>query len=267
MPEPKELISAEMLRKVFTTTRVQIGADNWPRYAAELNSALREVVAAREREWMKMFCDLTPGGSEFANDPKRCVAYAIGRINDLMDQLKRMHIEVEAREQAAAMEMLKAVDEAALAPAEWTDDYVAWCRYKFENERGTEIITCDSDAEGAFKVYRHSGLASHRAAPLSEEAWKALESANEMCRSAFQIAQREGVDTNWETFKNRLDESLKIQHQVMHPAQYNLSSPTEAPRQLTNLSTKQWKQVKEKVPVEGLGIAEPPAPGTSGETK
>jgi len=79
MPEPKELISAEMLRKVFTTTRVQIGADNWPRYAAELNSALREVVAAREREWMKMFCDLTPGGSEFANDPHRELA---GRQNE-----------------------------------------------------------------------------------------------------------------------------------------------------------------------------------------
>lgn len=30
-----------------------------------------------------------------------------------------------------------------------TDDYVAWCRYT-----ATTIVTCDSDAENAFKVYR-----------------------------------------------------------------------------------------------------------------
>lgn len=31
------------------------------------------------------------------------------------------------------------------------DDYVAWCRYT-----NTTIVTCDSDAEGAFRVYRHA---------------------------------------------------------------------------------------------------------------
>lgn len=31
------------------------------------------------------------------------------------------------------------------------DDYVAWCRYTKNS-----IVTCDSDAPGAFKVYRHS---------------------------------------------------------------------------------------------------------------
>lgn len=35
------------------------------------------------------------------------------------------------------------------------DDYVAWCRYKYNPEGGIEsIVTCDSDAKGAFKVYR-----------------------------------------------------------------------------------------------------------------
>ena len=29
------------------------------------------------------------------------------------------------------------------------DNYVAWCRYT-----GTTIVTCDSDAQGAFRVYR-----------------------------------------------------------------------------------------------------------------
>lgn len=36
-----------------------------------------------------------------------------------------------------------------------SDDYVAWCRYIFNESGGIETIeTCDSDAKGAFKVYR-----------------------------------------------------------------------------------------------------------------
>ena len=35
------------------------------------------------------------------------------------------------------------------------DDYVAWCRYS-----GKSIVTCDSDAEGAFRVYRRSDAAT-----------------------------------------------------------------------------------------------------------
>jgi hypothetical protein len=36
---------------------------------------------------------------------------------------------------------------------ERSDDYVAWLRYVHEGER-TRIVVCDSDAPGAFKVYR-----------------------------------------------------------------------------------------------------------------
>lgn len=41
------------------------------------------------------------------------------------------------------------------------DDYVAWCRYDFTDEEtiGATINTCDSDAKGAFKVYRAPYLA------------------------------------------------------------------------------------------------------------
>lgn len=35
------------------------------------------------------------------------------------------------------------------------DDHVAWCRYVND---GNRIVLCDSDAEGAFKVYRASQL-------------------------------------------------------------------------------------------------------------
>lgn len=37
------------------------------------------------------------------------------------------------------------------------NDYVAWCRYTYNSEGGIQsIVTCDSHAKGAFKVYRAS---------------------------------------------------------------------------------------------------------------
>jgi hypothetical protein len=50
----------------------------------------------------------------------------------------------------------------ALASA---DNYVAWCRYK-----GKSIVTCDSDAPKAFKVYRHPATASVEA-PACRPGW------------------------------------------------------------------------------------------------
>ena len=37
--------------------------------------------------------------------------------------------------------------------------HVAWCRYVTKHERPTRIVLCDSDAEGAFPVFRrpHDG--------------------------------------------------------------------------------------------------------------
>src|ERR1043165_8676995 len=35
-----------------------------------------------------------------------------------------------------------------------SDNYVAWCRYTYDESGGIKtIVTCDSDAKGAFKVY------------------------------------------------------------------------------------------------------------------
>lgn len=48
---------------------------------------------------------------------------------------------------------------------------------------------------------------------------KALESANEICRSAFAIADREGKTTNWEAFRSRTKDSLALQHSVLFPGQ------------------------------------------------
>lgn len=48
----------------------------------------------------------------------------------------------------------------------------------------------------------------------------ALKSANEICRSAFQIANRDGQATNWEAFRGQVHKSLALQHRVMYPQQY-----------------------------------------------
>lgn len=53
---------------------------------------------------------------------------------------------------------------------EGNGDYVAWCRY---TERS--IVTCDSDAPGAFRVYRRATPVS--SAPFTEEQQAAIAKA------------------------------------------------------------------------------------------
>ena len=45
----------------------------------------------------------------------------------------------------------------------------------------------------------------------------ALDDANGLCRSAYQIADRMGGQTNWPAFKEQLNQSLKRQHEIMYP--------------------------------------------------
>ena len=49
---------------------------------------------------------------------------------------------------------------------------------------------------------------------------KALWAANEVMRSMYQIAIREGRDTNWPPFIERLKKELQVQHELMYPDQY-----------------------------------------------
>jgi len=43
-----------------------------------------------------------------------------------------------------------------------------------------------------------------------------LAAANGLLRSAFQIAKRDGKDTNWEAWRKQLDIALVRQHKLMH---------------------------------------------------
>jgi len=55
----------------------------------------------------------------------------------------------EAGFRAVCIHLVDEFMQKAVVPYE-EDDYVAWVRY-----HGSSISTCDSDADGAFKVYRH----------------------------------------------------------------------------------------------------------------
>jgi hypothetical protein len=54
-----------------------------------------------------------------------------------------------------------------------SDDYVAWCTYTYNEEGGIQtIVTCDSDAKGAFKVYRAIPVSEPSAEAQPEEGEK-----------------------------------------------------------------------------------------------
>jgi hypothetical protein len=49
---------------------------------------------------------------------------------------------------------------------------------------------------------------------------EALYSANGVMRSMYQIAAREGRDTNWGPFIKALEKELQVQHEIMYPDRY-----------------------------------------------
>lgn len=47
---------------------------------------------------------------------------------------------------------------------------------------------------------------------------KLLDEANGLLRSAHEVAKRDGADTHWQPFRDRLMEALQRQHRVMYPS-------------------------------------------------
>ena len=45
-----------------------------------------------------------------------------------------------------------------------------------------------------------------------------MEEANSLLRSAYQVALREGKETNWEAFKKCVYKELVIEHKIMYPS-------------------------------------------------
>ncbi len=55
----------------------------------------------------------------------------------------------------------------------------------------------------------------------------ALVDANDLCRSAWQISERDGKETEWKNFRDCLGESLERQHRMMYPPNDKLSDRRE----------------------------------------
>jgi len=80
----------------------------------------------------------------------------------------------------------------------------------------------------------------------------ALKDANDLCRSAYQIAEREGAETNWTAFHTQLKASLERQHKALH-------APAEPPCDIYGTEGNKGCRVHRYVPcptldAEGLRI-------------
>ena len=70
-------------------------------------------------------------------------------------------------------------------------------------------------AGGALKMAAR--IAELEARPDAAASMKMLAEANELLRSAWQIANRGGKETDWPAWRAKLEESLKRQHDALHP--------------------------------------------------
>lgn len=72
------------------------------------------------------------------------------------------------------------------------------------------------------------GMAADAGLPVASrlDLMAMIKEANEMLRSAYAVAEREGGCTNWEAFRNRLKAVLEQQHRVMYPKSVSGTSKT-----------------------------------------
>jgi hypothetical protein len=85
----------------------------------------------------------------------------------------------------------------------------------------TDLIVLDTERtttdmrDGALALEGHAVL---RCALINDirRLTEILSEANEVCRSAHSIAERDGAETNWEAFRSRLALALANQHSVLH---------------------------------------------------
>lgn len=60
-------------------------------------------------------------------------------------------------------------------PDDEQDQHVAWCKYVPDERRGTRIKLCDSDAPGAFRVFRSAPAEKARALLIHEQSQRSME--------------------------------------------------------------------------------------------
>lgn len=67
--------------------------------------------------------------------------------------------------EATVTATIAALRERLARPVVPPEEHIGWCRYVTGHEKATRIVLCDSDAPGAFKVYRSAPTS----VPLTDE--------------------------------------------------------------------------------------------------
>lgn len=76
------------------------------------------------------------------------------RLRELIRVTTREVKAVGGASAGTTLEMIGYIRELERTKTQSEDSYVAWCRYTYDESGGIRsIVTCDSDAKGAFKVY------------------------------------------------------------------------------------------------------------------
>ena len=85
------------------------------------------------------------------------VASRQGEIDALRAEVAMLRAQLTAAEDRAVMRATEGEAKGRREAQPKTDDYVAWLRYQHHDGDVTTIHVCDSDAPGAFRVYRARG--------------------------------------------------------------------------------------------------------------
>ena len=93
---------------------------------------------------------------------------------------------------------------------------------QFRKPKDTDLVVLDTErvradmTEGAHALHGETAL---RRALIHEikRLTTALEDANGMCRAAFQIAERQGAETDWNAFREGMRVTLANQQAILHP--------------------------------------------------
>lgn len=102
-----------------------------------------------EKEWDCGKHSQTPVPND---DIRHAAAGNLAYLLSVIRSGEKLHENEEAHVRKI-IEQLELESVAATTPAD-RDDYVAWCRYTYNDQGGIQTIkTCNSDSKGAFKVY------------------------------------------------------------------------------------------------------------------
>ena len=90
-------------------------------------------------------------------------------------------------------------------------------QFNYLLSRYTDYMLSQNPQKGVFDLITHKNLLKAKFLEVENEAiQRELEPSNQLLRSAYQIARRDGKDVNWFAFQKQVDAELKRQHQILY---------------------------------------------------